>query len=341
MSSGKSVDLFHDPFRERLPAQLSRSVHLLGARFRFESNSRELLRLALSAFERLPRHQLSDTVPQMCVRLLLKDEEPARAGARGKRSAPPPLAMFSGAGLLGGAADPSNLVVISPREHSALVVLSPRMLRFPYHTRYELIEFAVYTLAARAQGLLPLHAACVGRNGRGVLLMGESGAGKSTVALQCLLNGLDFLAEDSLFVEPRALLATAVSNFIHVRHDSLRWVERAADAAVLRKSPVIRRRSGVRKFEVDLRSGKFHLAPAPLRIDAVVFLSAHMAGRRPLLTHLRPAIVRRGLTSAQAYAAGLPQWPVFLRNVARVPAFELRRGQHPREAVDALSELLA
>jgi hypothetical protein len=57
------------------------------------------------------------------------------------------------------------------------------MLRFPYHARYELIEFAVFTLAARAQGLVPLHAACVGEEGRGLLLMGESGAGKSTASL--------------------------------------------------------------------------------------------------------------------------------------------------------------
>ena len=49
--------------------------------------------------------------------------------------------------------------------------------------RYEMLEFAVFTLASRVQGVVPLHAACIGRRGRGLLLMGDSGAGKSTAAL--------------------------------------------------------------------------------------------------------------------------------------------------------------
>ena len=93
------------------------------------------------------------------------------------------------------------------------MVVTPRMLRFPYHTRYELIEFAVFTLAARVQRLVALHGACVGRAGRGVLLLGPSGAGKSTVTLQCLIEGLGILSEDSVFVTPDTLLATGVSNF--------------------------------------------------------------------------------------------------------------------------------
>lgn len=328
-------DLFGDPFQERVPALACESLQLLGGRFQFQSNSRQLLRLAASAFGGLPRHRLSAKLPRMNVRLVLTAQEKGRA-----RSAPPPLAMFSGAGFLGGATNSSNFVVVSPKEQAALVVVSPHMLRFPYHTRYELIEFAVYTLAARVQGLVPLHAACVGRKGRGVLLMGPSGAGKSTVALQCLLHGLDFLAEDSVFVTPETMLATGISNFIHVRSDGGRWVARARDAAAIRKSPVIRRRSGVRKFEVDLRHGDFRLAAAALQIGALVFLSPQSSDGRPLLTPLRRSDVQTRLTIAQAYAASQPEWPRFVRNVSRLEAFELRRGQHPVEAVDALRGLL-
>src|SRR5258708_6306038 len=100
------------------------------------------------------------------------------------------------------------------------------MLRFPYHIRYELIEFAVFMLACRAQRLVPMHAACVGLDGRGILLMGPSGSGKSTVALHCLLAGFDFLSEDSVFVASKSMGATGVANFLHVREDSLRWLGR-------------------------------------------------------------------------------------------------------------------
>ena len=75
---------------------------------------------------------------------------------------------------------------------------------------------------------MPLHAACVGQGGRGVLLIGESGAGKSTASLHCLLRGLDFVSEDSIFATPDTMLATGVANFLHVRCDSLHSVPASA-----------------------------------------------------------------------------------------------------------------
>jgi hypothetical protein len=330
-------DQYVDPFGERSPIMIRERLQLLGARFRFQSNSRQLLHLVDAAYADLPRHRLSAPVPHLKVSLLLKGGDPPH---RRGRLEPPALNMYSGAGFLGGAPDSSNFVVVSPEERAALVVVSPAMLRFPYHTRYELMEFAVFTLAARTQGLVSLHAACVGQNGRGILLMGPSGSGKSTVTMQWLLQGLDFLSEDSVFVAPHTLVATGVSNFLHVRSDSLRWVERSRDAAPIRKSPVIRRRTGVKKFEVDLRHGRYRLAPSPLKIAAVVFLSQQSAGDRPLLAPLsKPRLLAR-LTAAQAYAASQPQWSMFSEGVSKLDGFEMRRGRHPLEAVEALRELL-
>jgi hypothetical protein len=330
-------DLYADPFGERSATMVREPLQLLGGRFQFESNSRQLLRLVDSAYAGLPRHRLSAVVPRLRIRLILGSS--ARA-LPGRSVEPPPIAMFSGAGFLGGATDSSNFVVVSPRERAALVVVSPQMLRFAYHTRYELIEFAMFTLAARSQGLTSLHAACVGRAGRGILLMGPSGSGKSTVTLHCLLQGFDFLSEDSVFVEPNTMLATGVPNFLHVRSDSLRWLGRTRDAASVRKSPVIRRRSGVKKFEVDLRRARYRLAASPLKIVAVVFLSPKSAGDRPLLESMPRTRMLAKLTALQAYAANQPQWSAFGKNVSKLDAFELRRGRGPREAVEALRVLL-
>jgi hypothetical protein len=337
-------EILSDPFGERSPMLARRPLQLLGGRFRFDSNSPELLRLVDSAYAGLPRHRLSTEAPKLRVTLLLtsprKASEPVGGQHPRNRSEPPPLAMLNGAGLLGGATVSSNVVVLSPREGAALVIVSPQMLRFPYHTRYELIEFAVFTLAARAQSLVPLHAACVGQGGRGILLMGPSGAGKSTVALHCLLNGLDFLSEDSVFVAPDTMLATGVANFLHVRADSLGWLGRSREAAAIARSPVIRRRSGVKKFEVDLRRGRFQLARSPLKIVGVVFLSSQRAGAHPLLKPLSKSDLRANLAFEQAYGASQPQWRTFSRNISRVAAFELRRGRHPLESVEALRSLL-
>jgi hypothetical protein len=222
---------------------------------------------------------------------------------------------------------------------SGLVTVPARMLGFPYHTRYELIEFAVFTLATRVRGLIPLHGACVGSGSRGVILMGVSGSGKSTVALQCLLSGFDFVSEDSTFVMAERMLCTGVPNFVHVRSDSLRWVENR-EAAAIRNSPVISRRSGVRKFEVDLRKGQYRLASAPLELAAVIFLSKSSAAGGELLQPLSKAETLRRLAAEQPYAANQPGWAGFARKVAQTGAFELRRGRHPSEAVTALRHFL-
>src|SRR3546814_4333811 len=103
------------------------------------------------------------------------------------------------------------------------------MLDWPYHLRYELIEFAVFLLAARCQRPVPLHAACVGRGGRGILLLGASGSGKSTLVLHSLLQGLDVLSEDAVFVQPDGMLATGVANFLHVRAAALAGIERSEE----------------------------------------------------------------------------------------------------------------
>jgi hypothetical protein len=328
-------DSYADPFGERTPT-LSEHLQLLGARFQFESNSRQLLHLVETAYGGLPRHRLSDARPLLRVRLQLMSGGPQHSR---RRLEPPPLNMISGGGILGGATVGSNFVALSPQEQSALVGISPQMLRFPYHTRYELIEFAVFSLAQRVQRLVSLHAACVGHRGRGVLMMGPSGAGKSTVSLLCLLQGLDFLSEDAVFVAPDSLLATGIANFLHVPANSLGWIERK-NAAAIRRSPVIRRRSGVKKFELDLRRGGYKLAPSALQIGAVVFLSPKSSGKGPLLRPLSKPRLLAELSKAQAYAVNQPEWPIFKRRICRLDAFELRRGAHPIEAVEALRALL-
>ena len=328
-------EMFSDPFEERSAVKLHRNIHVLGAQVRFESNSEELLRLVDSAYAGLPRHRLLRVQPRLRIRLVLTSAERKRTS-----SEPAPLRLLSGGGLLAGTMESSNFVVMSPHEQGALVVVSPRMLRFPYHTRYELIEFAVFTLAARAQGLVGMHGACVGRAGSGILLLGPSGAGKSTVTLQCLIEGLGILAEDSVFVTPDTLLATGVSNFLHVRADSLRWIAERRTLVKIRRSPVIRRRSGVRKYEVDLRGGEYPLAERPLKLGAIVFLSARSAAGQPLLRRLPREEALPMLVHEQAYEANRPHWASFVRRVNRLPFFELRRGHHPRESVAALRELI-
>jgi len=327
-------DIAADPFQERGAKLLRLRLRLLGGMFEFQTASRELMRLVRWAYAGLPAQRMPAAVPRCTIRLVLGDTPAPPAPGE-----PATFTMLSGPGLLCGASRATSAAIVSADQRTGLVIVERDMLRFPYHVRYELIEFAVFTLAARVQGLVPLHAACVGTGRRGILLIGGSGAGKSTAVLHCALAGLDLLSEDTLFVTPETLLATGVANFLHVRAESLSFLS-GGDAAVLRRSPVIRRRSGVEKLEIDLRQRRFRLARAPLEVVAVVDLTPRQAGSGPLLTRLGPRESLRRLRESQPYAASQSGWRTFAQRIRSVPAFELRRGRHPLQTAEALRELL-
>ena len=56
---------------------------------------------------------------------------------------------------------------------------------------------------AQRQNMTFLHSAAVGFGGKGVLLSGAGGSGKSTLSLSALLSGMDFLSDDYLLIEKK------------------------------------------------------------------------------------------------------------------------------------------
>jgi hypothetical protein len=323
-----------DPFEELGWRAHRKTVSVIGARIDMQANHRALLGLAASAFDGLRAHQLGEA---QRLRLILKC-----AGGIGDPCwrTPPLPRLASGDSFLMSSFDAANFALIAPQAKTALVHVSPQALRFPYHLRYELIEFAGLTLAARAQQLIPLHAACIARRSQGILLLGDSGAGKSTLCLAAGLEGFELLSEDSVFVRPNQLLATGIANFLHLGRDGLKFVDDAGARRALDAAPTIRRRSGVRKLEFDLRAGVLPVArrAAPIRI--VVVLSRRCARTNAALQPLSRSAMLRALRSTQPYGRTRPGWQTFERNLARVPAYVLERCEHPRDGVAALRTLL-
>lgn len=333
-----ALDIASDPFGERTACSWRTRAHVLGGVFEFESNDLSLLHLVDSVYEGLPAHTFSAEPPHFRIRLVLSNDAASPAGEEA-----PPVKLHSGPGFLCGIMDGANFAVVSPVQRTGLVGVSRSMLRHAHTVRYELIEFAVYTLASRAQQLVSLHAACIGHDRQGLLLIGDGGAGKSTLTLHCLLREMELVAEDAVFVEPETLLASGVGSFLHLRADSLEFLRQADDDAWIRASPVIRRRSGVEKFEVDLRRARYRIAQTPVRIAGVIFLSMQRASERGdnhLLAPLHQSELLERLEASQPYAASQPGWATFLKHISCVRAFELRRGQHPCDGVDALGRII-
>jgi len=324
------------PPPEPAAPSLTAIKRVLGGLFRFESSSPDLIGLVEAAYGRLPPQTLPGVAAEFRVGMCLL---PRRASPW--TTEPPAPRIRQQGNRFRADIDASNYVVIDPESRSAQVVASEDMLQHAYHLRCELIEFAVFILATRAIGLVPLHGACAGRNGRGVLLLGGSGSGKSTLALHGLLQGLELLAEDAVFVHPADLLATGVPNYLHLKGDALDFV---ADDAIRRwvaHAPVIRRRSGVRKFEVDLRQEYGRPATRPLALVGAVFVSTQPADSPDtLLTPLDADEAGLLLEADQANASRQPGWQPFKQQILDRGAHQLRRGHHPRDSIDALCRLL-
>jgi hypothetical protein len=69
--------------------------------------------------------------------------------------------------------------------------------------RFHYLETMAYMLLAQRY-VMPVHAACVARGERGILLYGHSGAGKSTLAWACARAGWTYITDDGAWLLPDA-----------------------------------------------------------------------------------------------------------------------------------------
>jgi len=90
--------------------------------------------------------------------------------------------------------------------------------------RWFYLDALVCTMLAQ-RDVTPLHAACVARGGRGVLLCGASGAGKSTLSLASAAAGWDLVAEDATYAINRGTvgLVRGRPGAVRLRPDALRF----------------------------------------------------------------------------------------------------------------------
>ena len=82
-------------------------------------------------------------------------------------------------------------------------------------------EKAIF-LWAQKHALLMLHAAAVGVEGKGVLIVGHGGTGKSTLTCSCLADGFDFVSDDlCLMSENGTRIVYPVYTNVFLKSDSL------------------------------------------------------------------------------------------------------------------------
>lgn len=197
-------------------------LEMAGLRLRLSYAGEGLREQLLAPFEHLSGGEAGD--PELTISLF----DTASSGIE----APPPLwepivaapgtnpiaRLRSERACVLAAAGSRGLTAALPADGVAVFHL-PDTAAIPASERAAPIREALQLLMA-AQGRLMTHAGAVGRDGRGVLLVGRGGSGKSTLALSCAIAGMEIAADDYVLLEPGSLRAHAMQSTAKLTEDS-------------------------------------------------------------------------------------------------------------------------
>jgi hypothetical protein len=109
---------------------------------------------------------------------------------------PPTPVVRAQANLLTMVADSQNYACCDLANGFCFANLSKSALINRDYLRYHFLEGTVYALLD-TQHVVSVHAACVVKDGRGVLFVGESGSGKSSLAYACARRGWTYVSDDA------------------------------------------------------------------------------------------------------------------------------------------------
>jgi hypothetical protein len=116
------------------------------------------------------------------------------------RSLPPPAPAHEVKGsLLVEVADTFNFFIADLKKGRAFGRVTETAVRFPEYLRYFFIEAAALSMITTLRAAA-IHAACVNVGGKGILLCGDSGDGKSTLAFAGSRQGWTYVSDDSTYI---------------------------------------------------------------------------------------------------------------------------------------------
>ena len=253
------------------------------------------------------------------------------------------------------AAGSRGLTAALPAEGVAVFHL-PDAAAIPASERAAPIREALQLLMA-ARGRLMTHAGAVGRDSRGVLLVGRGGSGKSTLALSCALAGMEIVADDYVLLEPGPLVAHAMQSTAKLTEDSaarLGVPAGAIDATGF--EPTLEGPAKALVRIPDLAPGRLKrkLVIAAVVAPALPLLSSHLFARTAKKGEvsegegaLRPISAAEALravapsTIVQAGFGGGGSLATLADLVRRVPSYSLELSPDPTANAAAVDRLVA
>jgi len=177
-----------DPMLAHVELPLQRTFYPMGFPLQVLTNCEEVLEIAEESWRGF--HPLFDMPP-------IRFHIGITAGGTG--DCPPAPSSRVREHLCSHVADGENFAISDAAAAFTFLWLSETTLAHRDYVRYFMLESAaMFHLAARYA--IGIHAACVNFDGQGLLLCGDSGAGKSTFAYACARAGFTYVTDDASFL---------------------------------------------------------------------------------------------------------------------------------------------
>jgi hypothetical protein len=181
--SGDLKRVLSDPLQQTIELPFRHTYCPFGFRLDLASNSREVLD---AADENWGTYEPEYDDPPLTIRVLVQP---------GSQLSPQPVHRVQGH-LYSVIASRENYAVVDLDALFAYAWVTERTIADHSWFRWFYLDAMAGTMLAQRH-VVPMHSACVERNGIGVLLWGPSGMGKSTLAYACARAGWTFIADDS------------------------------------------------------------------------------------------------------------------------------------------------
>ena len=182
--------------------------------------------------------------------------------------------------LLISIADPDNYSVAEIAKNTTHIVVSRPALQHELYLKYSFLEASPLSHIA-TRYTTAVHAGCVALDGRGVLLCGESGAGKSSLSYACAKAGWTFVSDDASY-----LLNHGTDPMVTGNCHQVRFRPSAADLfPEISGLPVAQRPAGKPSVELPTAHAPRITRAQVAKVDFMVFLNRNAGGPQELLPY--------------------------------------------------------
>ncbi len=257
-----------DPMLARLRLPFRDTFYPLGFPLEIETNSEDVLTAAAASWHGFAK--LFDTPP---IRL--------RVAVREGRSSecPPPTVCRVQRHLISQVADAENFTACDLTKGFASIWVTTAAVEHKSYLRYFFLEAAAISLLCTSHTTV-IHAACVERAGNGILLCGDSGAGKSSLAYACARAGWTYITDDASFLVNNRSDRLVVGNC-----NQARFRPSASELFPELTGKAVTQRMQAGKPSIELKTAAIrNIATSPTsHVNHVVFLNRRNGGCQELV----------------------------------------------------------